>query len=202
MSLYDKKDSENLNSMLKDSLPAYRLNKDSYTIEDIYAMPEDVRVELIDGKLFYMTAPTRTHQRIIGELYLATANFIRSRNGDCEVYIPPFGVDLMEDHSVYLEPDLTVVCDTTKLDERGCHGAPDWVVEVLSPSSRKKDSVIKLGKYREAGVREYWIVYPDKRMVLVYGFQEEDEDMMMYSFDDEIQSLIFPELVVRLGEYV
>lgn len=181
----------------------YGSGKGAHTIEEIYALPDDIRAELIDGELYYMAAPTRTHQRINGELYLIIANYIRSHGGKCEVYIPPFGVFLNGDDSAFVIPDLTVVCDTDKLEERGCVGAPDWVVEIVSPSSRKMDGIIKAEKYRQAGVREFWLIHPDKRTVLVYRFDcpDDTEAVKIYSFDDEIPSGIYPDLTVSLKDF-
>ena len=133
--------------------------------------------------------------------YLTIANYIRAKGSACEVWLSPFGVFLNADDSIYVEPDLIVVCEPDKVEERGCVGAPDWVVEVESPSSRKLDGVLKLRKYREAGVREYWIVHPDKRMIQIYYFGE-DEDVALYSFDDEISSGIVDGLTIRLADTV
>ncbi len=173
-----------------------------YTIEDIYALPDGVRAELINGKLYYMATPTRTHQKLAGGMHLTVANFIRSNNGKCEVYIPPFAVFPFNDDETYLEPDLTVICDTSKLDEKGCHGAPDWVVEVLSPGSSRKDMGIKLFKYRTSGVREYWILDPDKELVIVYNFEGPEELGTLYSFNDNIPSVIFPDLSIRPADFL
>ena len=173
----------------------------THTIEEIYALPEGTRAELMDGQIYYMACPTRTHQKINGEMYLAVANYIRSHGGSCEVYIPPFAVMPYADDTTYLEPDLTVVCDTSKLEERGCVGAPDWIVEILSPSSRKLDCVKKLFKYRDSGVREYWLISPEKRIVIVYLFSK-DDDTTIYSFEDEIPCSIFPDLKIRLADHV
>ena len=184
--------------MFRESQAAYAAEKRVYTIEDIYALPDGVRAELMDGKLYYMATPTRTHQRLAGEMHLAVANYIKAHGGSCEVYIPPFAVYLFGDESTYLEPDLTVVCDLSKLDERGCWGAPDWIVEVLSPSSVRKDMGIKLYKYRQAGVREYWMIHPEKRVVVVYVLdQKGDDNAAIYSFDDEIPCSIYPELKIK-----
>ena len=180
---------------------AYHVQQRLYTIDDIYNLPDGVRAELIDGKLYYMASPTRTHQKIAGELYYAVAGYIKSRGGKCEVYIPPFGVFLNADDSIYVEPDLTVVCDTDKLEERGCVGAPDWVVEVVSPSSGRMDGLIKLNKYKAAGVREYWLIYPEKRIVMVYDFEGEG-DVRMYSFDENIPGHIFPDFSICLADFV
>ena len=178
---------------------AYKINPRVCTIEDIYALPEGVRAELIDGKLYFMATPTRLHQEINGELYLTVANYIRAHGGECKVFIPPFGVVLFEDNSAYLEPDLTIVCDKKKLTDKGCVGAPDWVIEILSPSSRKVDCVLKAAKYRDAGVREYWIVYPEKRMVQVYQYEKED-NVELYSFEEEIPSGVIEGLTIRLAD--
>ena len=187
---------------VKDSMAAAYQTKKFYTMEDIKALPDDLRVELIDGILYFMGQPSRIHQKIIGELYLDIAGHIRSRNGPCEVYLSPFGVDLFDDQTVILIPDLTVICDIDKLDEDGCHGAPDWVIEVVSPSSKKRDNVIKLEKYRKAGVREYWIIYPDKRMLFVHLFNDGDEDVFLYSFEDLVPCSLYPELKIRLADHV
>ena len=183
-------------SMLMESAPAYSDTERVYTIEDIYALPEDVWAELIDGRLYYIGFPTRTHQKLAGGMYLTVANYIRSKGGTCEVYIPPFGVYLFADESTYLLPDLIVVCDLSKLNERGCWGAPDWVVEVLSPSTGSKDMSIKLFKYRTAGVREYWMIDPVKQIVITYDFTGKDEKASIYSFEDAIPSAIYPDLLI------
>ena len=169
-------------TLLRESAPPYSVERE-FTIEDIYALPDGVRAELMNGKLYYMATPTRTHQKLTGGLFLTVANHIRSKNGSCEVYIPPFAVFPFNDEKTYLEPDLTVVCDLSKLDEKGCHGAPDWVIEVLSPGTRGKDMGIKLFKYRNAGVREYWILDPERKSVIVYNFEGPEELCSLYHFD-------------------
>ena len=186
--------------MLREPWGAYRAKKEEYTIEDIYALPEGVRAELIDGEIYYMATPTRTHQKIVGEMYLAVAGYIRSHGGACEAYIPPYAVYLNADNSTYLEPDLTVICDPSKSEDKGCVGAPDWVVEVVSPSSKRMDYLLKLFKYRTAGVREYWIINPEKRVVLVYTWNDGHESVDMYAFEDEIPSGIYPDLKIRLAD--
>ena len=138
-----------------------------YTIEDIYALPDGERAELVDGKIYYMAPPSRTHQKILLSLSRVIADYIDSRNGDCEVNIAPFAVFLNKDDINYVEPDISVVCDTSKLDEKGCHGAPDWIIEVVSPGNKPMDYFTKLFKYRTAGVREYWIVNPEEKTVQV-----------------------------------
>lgn len=139
-----------------------------------------------------------------GEIFLAAVNYIRAHNGSCEVYIPPFCVFLYGDDSTYLEPDMIVVCDPSKLEERGCIGAPDWVVEIISPSSIKLDMIKKLFKYQDAGVREYWVIYPEKRMVTVYLFDQdgENESIVIYSYEDEIPCSVIKGLKIRLANHL
>ena len=155
-----------------------------YTIDDIYALPDGERAELIDGEIYYMAPPSRTHQRISGKLYQIIANYIDSKGGKCEIYAAPFAVFLNDDDINYLEPDISVICDQSKLDDKGCHGAPDWVIEIVSPSSKPRDYMTKLFKYRTAGVREYWIVDPDKQMTTVYGFEKDTVEQ--YNFNEDV----------------
>ena len=144
------------------ALPQERI----YTIDDIYALPDGERAELIDGQIYYMAPPSRKHQQIAGQLFRKIADYIDSNNGTCQPYIAPFAVFLNEDDKNYVEPDISVICAPDKLNDKGCVGAPDWIIEIVSPGSRSMDYNIKLFKYRTAGVKEYWIVDPDKcRMV-------------------------------------
>ena len=155
-----------------------------YTIDDIYALPDGERAELIDGKIYYMAPPSRTHQRISSYLHNEIYNYIKENNGACEVLAAPFAVFLNNDDINYVEPDISVICDESKLDEKGCHGAPDWIIEIVSQSSKSRDYMTKLFKYRTAGVREYWIVDPDKQMVSVYGFEKEMVEQ--YNFGEDV----------------
>lgn len=161
-----------------------------YTIEDIYALPEGTRAELIDGQIYYMAPPSRKHQDITFALSRKIADYIDSKGGSCKTYIAPFAVFLSENDKNYVEPDISVICDRNKLNDRGCVGAPDWIIEVVSPGSRRMDYFTKLFKYRTAGVREYWIVDPDKNRITVYNF--DTEDTAEYSFTDSVQSGIYP----------
>lgn len=155
-----------------------------YTVEDIEALPEGERAELIDGQIYYMASTGRTHQKISMFLSGEISAYIRKNNGECEVYAAPFAVFLRNDNINYLEPDLCVICDLSKLDEKGCHGAPDWMIEIVSPGSRQMDYYRKLFLYREAGVREYWVVDPDKNTTTVYHFER--DTMEEYPFGAEV----------------
>ena len=167
-----------------------------YTIDDIYALPDGERAELIDGKIYYVDPPSKTHQRISGRLYQAIANYIDSRDGKCEVYAAPFAVFLNEDDKNYVEPDISVICDQSKLDEKGCHDAPDWLIEIVSSSSRSRDYFAKLFKYRMAGAREYWIVDPEKQMVTVYCFEKDIVEQ--YNFGEDIPVGIYEGFSIKI----
>jgi len=169
-----------------------------YTIDDIYALPDGERAELIDGRIYYMAPPSRKHQRIAGELFATIREYIRANNGSCEVDIAPFAVFLNEDDRNYVEPDISVICDSKKLNDKGCVGAPDWIIEIASPSSRRMDYYTKLFKYRTAEVREYWIVDPDKNTVTVWNF--EAGDTATYSFTDSIPVGIYPGFSINLSK--
>ena len=169
-----------------------------YTIEDIFALPDRQRAELIDGTIYAMAPPTREHQRIVTEVSAAISQHIRFHKGGCEVYAAPFAVILNRDDDTCVEPDITVVCDPDRLSERGCEGAPDWVIEVVSRSSREMDYYVKLMKYRSAGVRVYWIIDPLRRAVRVYNFMNEDETAD-YSFEDSIPAVIYPGFSLCIG---
>ena len=164
--------------------------KQSHTIEDIYALPEGQRAELIDGQLYSMAPPKRIHQKLINRLSQTITNYIDSKHGSCEVYPAPFAVFLNTDNKNYVEPDISIICDKDKLDEYGCNGAPDWVIEIASPSTERMDYGIKLFKYRSAGVREYWIINPVNQIVNVFDF-ESNEKTGQYSFDNEIMFVSF-----------
>ena len=167
-----------------------------YTIDDIYALPDGERAELIDGEIYYMAPPSRTHQRISGKLYQIIANYIDSKGGKCEIYAAPFAVFLNDDDINYLEPDISVICDQSKLDDKGCHGAPDWVIEIVSPSSKPRDYMTKLFKYRTAGVREYWIVDSDKQMTMVYGFEKDTVEQ--YDFNEDVPVGIYEGFSIKV----
>ncbi len=167
-----------------------------YTIEDIYALPEGERAELIDGKIYYMAPPGWGHQRISRKLHQAIANYIDSNGGKCEALAAPFAVFLNEDDLNYVEPDISVICDLTKLDEKGCHGAPDWIIEIVSQSSKPRDYMTKLIKYRTAGVREYWIVDPGKQMTTAYSFERDWVEH--YGFEMNIPVGIFKDFFIRI----
>jgi len=155
-----------------------------YTVEDFYNMPDDIRAELIEGQIVYMASPSRLHQDISHELDFAITSYIKSKGGKCRVYTAPFGVQLNDKKDTVLEPDISVICDTDKLTPRGCVGAPDWIIEIVSPSSRQMDYYKKLFQYHTAGVREYLVADPEKGIVTVYDFEK--DSMEEYTFGEKV----------------
>ena len=169
---------------------------ESYTIEDIYALPEGERAELIDGKIYYMAPPSTRHQRLVHFFDREIGNYIQSHEGECEVLPAPFAVFLNKDDKNYVEPDISIICDKDKITDKGCHGAPDWVIEIISPGNKEMDYFKKLFKYQAAGVREYWIVDPIKEMVMVYRFEK--ETMEEYSFGEDIPVGIYEGFSIKV----
>lgn len=157
----------------------------SYTLDDYYALPEDQRVELIDGYFYEMLAPTFGHQTIGGEIYRQVANYIMDKGGSCRPFIAPVDVQLDCNERTMVQPDVGIVCDPDKIKRFGIYGAPDFLVEVISPSTKKKDYTKKLAKYMEAGVREYWILDPYQKRLLVYFF-EGDVFPAIYGLDQPV----------------
>lgn len=171
-------------------------NQEGYTIKDIYALPDAERAELIDGRMFAMAPPGRTHQKYSMQIANAIYDYIQKQQGECEVYAAPFGVFLNADDKTYVEPDISVICDKDKLTEEGCSGAPDWIIEIVSPGRKARDYMTKLFQYRMAAVREYWIVDPEKQMTTVYGFEKEAVEH--YNFGAKVPSGILLGLSIRV----
>ena len=175
------------------------LLKDYYTAEDYWNLPEGERAELINGKFYDMAPPSRIHQRLVSKLTSAIDQYISDHHGSCEVYPAPFAVNLDADDKDWVEPDVSVICDSNKLTDRGCSGAPDLVFEIVSPSSRRMDYNRKNTLYSDAGVREYWIVDPAKARVTVYHY-EEDAAPVIYSFTQDIPVGIYPGLTIKIND--
>lgn len=169
-----------------------------YTTDDIYALPEGQRAELIDGTIYDIAPPNRIHQKLVSEIHYKISDHIKKNNGSCEVYPAPFAVFLNQDDKTYVEPDISVICDPSKLDPRGCNGAPDWIIEIASPGTKRMDYGIKLFKYRSAGVREYWIVNPLTRIVNVYDLEKE-EMTDQYRFEDDIPVCIYQDFTINIS---
>lgn len=187
--VYSSDDSDNQTNFVKehDEEDEYRLvftRQGTYTLDDYYALPDGVRCELIDGVLYEFNAPTLVHQSII--VRIANQMTPCADDHGCMLFISPVNIQLDLDDKTMVQPDIAVLCDLTKASDIRCiYGAPDFVIEVLSPSTRKRDLTIKTYKYEHAGCREYWIVDPDTQSVFAYCF--EDNSMIYhYTFNDKV----------------
>lgn len=191
--------------VVKDARPE-AASKETFTYGDYLTWHDDERWELIDGVPYNMSpAPSRSHQKISGEIFKQIAVYLTGKT--CEVYAAPFDVRLPKSNEedelieTVVQPDIVVVCDPHKLDERGCKGAPDWVVEILSPHTAVKDMRIKLDLYERVGVREYWLVDPGYKMVHIFesGGDGRYGRPGVYAAGDQVQAGIFPDLVIDLA---
>ena len=180
-------------SSVREPMAPYGATKQGfYTVEDYYALPDDERYELIDGVLYSMSSPTSIHQVIAGKIYNKLENFVDKKKGKCVPIISPIDVQLDCDNKTMVQPDVVVICDRDKFQKGIVYGAPEFIVEVLSPSTKKKDKTLKVHKYLNAGVQEYWMVDPQKKSVVVYVEDGEDDyDIHVYSFEHEVPVHIF-----------
>jgi len=155
-----------------------------YTYADYCEWDDDQRWELIEGIPYAMVSPALRHQRIIRELFFQIANYLKGKA--CEVLIAPFDVRLnaSEEDDTVVQPDLLVVCDSDKLDQRGCKGAPDLVIEILSPSTAKYDLITKFQQYQKAKVPEYWVVDPETETLQVYILNQKGH-YICYTYERE-----------------
>ena len=182
--------------LIRDPMAAYgNEGIGPYTVDDYMKLPEDVRVELIDGYFYNKASALPLHQQLLGQLHLQIYNCIEKSGRACEVYLAPSDVQLDRDIYTMVQPDLYVICELQDSKQRAFQGAPDFVVEILSPSSRSHDMIRKYRKYRDAGVKEYWIVDPEKRKVIVFDFAAgrdfdkaagKEARRREYTFEDEI----------------
>ena len=176
-----------------------------FTYQEYLVWPDEERWEIIDGEAFNMTpAPSRAHQGILGALFNAFYHYLEDKS--CEVYVAPLDVRLPEyDQSemnitTVVQPDLTVICDPTKLDDKGCLGSPDLIVEIISPSTAAHDYIRKLTLYERRQVPEYWIVHPIDKTAMVFQLNDHREygKPRIYAGADQIPVGLFPDLIVDL----
>ena len=144
-----------------------------YTVEDYYALPDDRRVELIDGVIYDMSAPTFVHQHILSKTFITISDYIRSKDGECMPMFAPVDVRLDCDDSTMVQPDIMILCDKSKICKWGIMGAPDFCMEITSETTSRKDYIKKLQKYTDAGVKEYWILDPVHKMLITYCWKDE-----------------------------
>lgn len=176
-------------------------NDKKLTAEEYLRTPEtNQHMELWDGEIVNFASPSVLHQQLVGRVYAAILTFISQNKGKCEPFLAPLDVVIDETHVV--QPDVMVVCDPSKLDEKGCHGAPDWVVEITS-TNRADDFDRKFRLYKNAGVREYWIVDTDERKVYVYDFDQHPNVVEFYDWTDTIPVRIYGgALKIRIEDLV
>lgn len=174
-----------------------------YSYTDYLTWNQNERWELLDGVPYMQAAPSRIHQEISMELSTQFHTYLKGKT--CRVFAAPFCVRLdveKNDNDVknVVEPDITIVCDSSKLDERGCKGSPNMIIEILSIASGKNDKLIKFNKYEKAGVKEYWIVEPDQKLISVFILQANGSygRPEIYSEEDKIKVSIFPDLEIDL----
>lgn len=176
-----------------------QLKEKIYTSEDYWKLPIEERAELIDGQLYAMAAPSFIHKKICFALSRKIADYIESNKGSCEVIPAPFAINLNADDQTYVEPDISVICDKSKITDKECKGAPDLVVEIVSPGSRKMDYSTKNALYLNAGVREYWIVDPEKERTTVY-YYEDDAAPVIIPFDQPVYASIYTGFSITIAD--
>ncbi len=177
----------------------------TYTYADYLLWKFEERIELIKGKIFKMSpAPSTKHQRILGDLHLVLAPYFKRQK--CQIFLAPFDVRLPkkgknnEQILTVVQPDLCVVCDPEKIDEKGCIGAPDLIVEIISPGNSKKEMRNKFQLYEEVGVQEYWIIHPSEEHILVNVLEDGKYRTLRPVVDDYITSVKFPELKIHTSD--
>ena len=180
-------------------MPALQPQPESLTLEQYEALPEDLRVEVFDGVVYDMASPSQEHQTISMELSTVLNTYIRGKKGSCRVFHAPFDVKLNDTPLTIVQPDLMIVCDKDKLDGRRCNGAPDFIIEIVSPGNPADDYIRKLYYYKNAGVREYWIVDPRRKIVTVNYF-EGNMLNIQYSFDSTIKVNIYEDLYINFAD--
>lgn len=180
-------------------MPVLQSKPQMITLEQYEALPEDARAEVFDGQIYYMASPSQDHQTISMELSTMLNTYLKSKHGSCRVFHAPFDVKLQDTPLTIVQPDLMIVCDKDKLDGKRCNGAPDFIIEIISPSNPADDYIRKLYYYKNASVREYWIVDPRRKTVTVNYF---DENMLniQYSFDSTIKVNIYDDLFINFSE--
>ena len=180
-------------------MPALQPQPESLTLEQYEALPEDLRVEVFDGVVYDMASPSQEHQTISMELSTVLNTYIRGKKGSCRVFHAPFDVKLSEQPLTIVQPDLMIVCDKDKLDGKRCNGAPDFIIEIVSPVNPADDYIRKLYYYKNAGVREYWIVDPRRKNVTI-NFFEGNTLNVQYSFDSVIKVNIYDDLYINFSD--
>ena len=179
--------------------PALQPQPEIITLDQYEVLPEDKRVEVFDGVVYDMSSPSQIHQTLSMELSNIIYNYIKNKKGSCQVFSAPFDVKLSDKPLTIVQPDIMVICDMDKLDGKRCNGAPDFIIEIVSPNNPADDYIRKLYYYKNAGVREYWIVDPRRKTVIVNYF-EGNKLNIQYSFESVIKVNIYEDLLINFSE--
>ena len=179
--------------------PALQPQPEIITLDQYEVLPEDKRVEVFDGVVYDMSSPSQIHQTLSMELSNIIYNYIKNKKGSCQVFSAPFDVKLSDKPLTIVQPDIMVICDKDKLDGKRCNGAPDFIIEIVSPNNPADDYIRKLYYYKNAGVREYWIVDPRRKTVIVNYF-EGNKLNIQYSFESVIKVNIYEDLLINFSE--
>ena len=179
--------------------PALQPQLEIITMEQYEALPENRRAEVFEGVVYDMASPSQEHQTILTELLFSLRNYVRDKGGKGSVFPAPFDVKLDDNPLTIVQPDLMIVCDKDKLDGKRCNGAPDFIIEIVSSSNPSDDYIRKLYYYKNAGVREYWIVDPHRKIVTV-NFFEGNKLNIQYSFESTIKVNIYDDLYINFSD--
>lgn len=180
-------------------MPVLQLQMNQITLEQYEALPQDKRAEVFDGVIYDMASPSQIHQTILTELLVTIRNYIKSKGGNCSVFPAPFDVKLSDKPLTIVQPDIMIICDKNKLDGKRCNGAPDFIIEIVSPGNPSDDYIRKLYYYQNYGVREYWIV-DSKRKIITVNYFESNIVSVQYPFDSTIKVNIYDDLFINFSE--
>jgi Uma2 family endonuclease len=192
-----EKENTKPDSEVKEALPAY---DQRYTYDDYLTWDDDIRRELIDGIVYEMSAPSWQHQRIGGNLFILFGIYLKDK--PCEVFYAPFDVRLTADtyDDTVVQPDLLITCDRLKMEKRGLVGAPDMVVEILSPSTSRYDRTLKFDTYLRAGIKEYWIIDPETKTLAINLLNDGNYITYSYTDEDTVSVHILKDCTINLSE--
>ncbi len=179
--------------------PALQPQPEVITLEQYEALPDEKRMEVFDGTVYEMASPSQIHQSISMQLSTVINNYILRKKGPCSIFSAPFDVKLSDSPLIIVQPDIMVVCDKNKLDEKRCNGAPDFIIEIVSPANPSDDYIRKLYYYKNYEVREYWIVDP-RRKVITVNYFENNIVSVQYPFDSVIKVNIFDDLLINFSD--